>query len=388
MTPAGGGPELLQAGPPPPSATGRRWRLALSALAALLALALAVVWVQRSEDRASQTLPPPAAASAPTPSPLAVSSTRRPLPTAPVVLRRSGPPITGLGSGELFVRSLDTVYRIGLETGRVTATPAAVGMSAPVGFLAGPSAVVLRPLDRVPGLLVPDDRPAVELTGALRRASRVLPGTDGRLWAGRSYDGRSSSLTLLDVDGTSTGLTVEAHGSFLPDGAGGLLVVDGGGVREMTAAGRPGRRITTGTVLATGPHHYLVASCPGGRTCTTARFDRRTGTTTRVPAERSQLFGGGGILSPDGRYVAAMTYGPDGSAVAEVVDLSSGRILAQLAEPNASADIASVAAWSADGQRLAVLDDGRLVVLDPATGERTSPDLDLPSLFGVTLRTT
>lgn len=353
------------------------------AVAVLLALTVGGLWVRGQEERAAGPVSSPSPRSPSSPSPLPISSTRLPLPTAPVVLRRNGPPIEGLGSGDLFVRSLDTVYRIGLTTGRVTATTAAVGMSAPVGFLAGPSEVVLRPLDRVPGLVVPDDRPAAELRGPLRRASRLLPATDGQLWAGRPFDGRSSRLTLYHFDGTSSGVTVQANGSFLPDGAGGLLLVDGGGVRELVG---PGRRITTGTVLATGPHHYLLADCPGGRTCITSRYDRRTRKTVRVPAEQAGLYGGGGTMSADGRYVAAMTYGPDGSAVAEVVDLSSGRIVATLAEPNASADITSVASWSADGRRLVALDDGQLVVLDPATGERFSPDLDLPSLFGVALR--
>ncbi len=357
-----------------------------AAVPVLVVLGLTTL-LQRQQQAIEEPAPGPQAPSAgQSPSPLTVSSTRRPQPDAPVVLRRGGAPVDGFDTGELFVRGLDTVYRIGLTSGRVTATPAPVGMSAPVAFLAGPSQVVLRPLDRVPGLLVPDDRPAVPLRGALRRATRVLPATDGRLWVGGPFDGRRSSLELLDFDGRPAGKRLAGAGILVTDGSGGLLLVDATGVQEQ----RDGRwhRIATGTVLAAGPHHYLFGDCGGGHAaCTTTRYDRRSRTRTRVPAEQSQLFGGGGLISADGRYVASMTYGPDGGGVADVVDLESGRLVIRLAEPSASADITSVAIWSPDGRHLAALDDGRLVVLDPATGRTTEPDLDLPTLVGLTLRT-
>lgn len=388
MSAAGGGPELLEAGPPPRSPEARRRRRLLLAAAVVLLVALGLTTLlQRQQEAVEEPVPTPGAASTTrSPTPLPVSSTRRPQSDAPSVLRRSGAPVDGLGSGELFVRSLDTVYRVGLASGRVTATPAAVGMSAPVAFLAGPSQVVLRPLDRVPGLLVPDDRPAVPLRGTLRRAARVLPATSGRLWVGGPFDGRRSSLELLDFDGRSVGRRMAGAGTLVPDGSGGLLLVDASGVQEQ----RDGRwhRITTGTVLATGPRHYLFADCRGGHAaCTTSRYDRRSRASTRVPAEQSQLFGGGGLISADGRYVASMTYGPDGGGVADVVDLASGRLVIRLAEPSASADITSVATWSPDGRHLAALEDGRLIVLDPATGRTREPDLSLPPLVGLTLRT-
>jgi hypothetical protein len=243
---------------------------------------------------------------------------------------------------------------------------------------------MLRPLDRVPGLLVADDRAAVPLHGLLRRSSQVLPGGAGRLWVGQSFDGERSSLSLVDFQGRATGERVQERGAFTPDGAGGLLLLDASGVREL----REGhwRLVTTGRVLAVGPRHYLVSDCDTSRPCTTSRYDRRSGTSVRVPADRAQLFGGSGSLSADGRYVATMSYGPDGAGIAQVVDLASGRLVASFPEPNASADIASVAAWSLDGRHLAVLDDGRLVLLDPASRRWTVPGLRLPTLVGLALR--
>ncbi|WP_375423340.1 hypothetical protein [uncultured Friedmanniella sp.] len=386
MDAAGGGPELLEAGPQPPSPAARRRRLLLVVAAVLLLTVLGVgTLLQRERVAAELPVPSPAARSSrPLPTPLPVSSTRRPQPDDPVVLRRSGPGVPGAGSGELFLRSVDTVYRIDLASGRVTSTRAGLGTSGPVSFLALPAAVVLRPLDLLPGLRVPDDRPALELQGRLRRASSVLPATQGRLWITARADRDRSTAVLVTADGTPV-RSLGENGSFVADGSGGLLLVDTGGVWERRQA--RWHRITTGSVLAVGPHHYLLSTCGIGHDCTTVRYDRRTHRSTHVPAERLQLFGGGGLLSPDGRYAASMTYSEDGSSIAELVDLTSGHVVTELEEPNASADITSLAVWSADGRRLVVLNAGRLVVVDPATGQRTEPDLGLSDLLGLTLRT-
>lgn len=352
-----------------------------------MVVALGLTTLLHRQQQAIELPPPTAEAPAPTssPSPLPVSSTRRPQPDAPVVLQRNGPGVRGAGSGELFVRDVDTVYRIDLASGRVTSTRAGLGTSGPVSFLALPSAVLLRPLDLLPGLRVPDDRPAVELHGRLRRASSVLSATRGRLWITARADRDRSTAVLVTADGVATGKSLRENGSFVADGSGGLLLVDTGGVWEL----RDGRwrRVTTGSVLAVGPHHYLLSTCGIGHNCTTVRYDRRTRRSTHVPAERLQLFGGGGALSPDGRYAASMTYSEDGSSIAELVDLASGRVVTELDEPNMAADINNVAVWADDGHRLVALNAGRLVVIDPATGDRTEPEPGLTDLLGLTLRT-
>jgi hypothetical protein len=359
--------------------------VALGVLAVLASVVAGTAVLRAADGPADRRASSPASSSQ-APTPLPVSSTRRPLPTDPSVLRRGGPTLDGFGTGALFLRSIDTVYRLGLTTGQITATSAAVGVSATVGFLAGPDGVILRPLDYLPGLFVPDDRPARELTGRLRGGSQVLRGPGDQVWVSDSFDGRSSSLTLVDFAGRPAGPTVRENGYFLPDGSGGLLLIDTAGVWESRAGSW--RRITTGSLLATGPHHYLLGDCGDGtRLCRTFRYDRRTRQQTELPADRVELFGGGGVLSADGRYVAVMVSNPAGVGLTEVVELSTGRMVTQLAQPSGTTDVSTVALWSSRGHRLAALSGGRLVVLDPAPGGATvEPDLGLNRLVALTLR--
>lgn len=390
MTSGGNGPELLEVGPPPASRSTRRRRLALLCGAAVVALVLGVT---------SQLLPGPDRSSTlPDPSPSATSSSSSPAPssastpptvsTQPTVLRRRGATVPGFGSGDLYARSADAIYRIELGSGWVTATGttgatgAIVGSSNPAVLLAGPSGVILRPLDPGPGLLVPDGRPARELTGLLRDARQVLPGPGSQLWVSQSFDGRSSIFSLTSFSGRPTGTTVREAGYFLSDAAGGLLLVDTSGVWQRR--GTSWRRISDGIVLATGRHHYLLASCDDRHRCGVERYERSTGrrTPARAP-ERLDLISGG-ALSPDGRYVAA-TFPVAGLEVARVLEVDTGRLLAEL-KPGSAPDTPSQMLWSGDGRHLIGLDDGRLVVLDVATGRLRRPDLGLPDLLGIALR--
>ena len=326
--------------------------------------------------------------SAPDPSPTTPPSapaTADPSAGAPVVLRRSGPVPAGLGQGTLFARSTETVFRIDLATGRVTATPAPVRTRFRVSFVPGPTGVILRPVDSSPGLLVPDGGAARPLRGLLGSAAQVLPATGGRLWVTELLpDGRSSSLALTTFDGSPTGRSVQEEGSFLSDSTGGLLLVDSTSVYERARGGW--RRLAIGTVLATGPHHHLLASCAGDLGCATVtlvRYDRAG----RRP-DQPVLAGSdvapprGGSLSADGRYLATLTANePDaaGNGRAVVLELDTARVVKQMVVPTAAPGATAVAVWSPDGRRLVGLDEGQLFVLDPATGTTTRPDLGLPT---------
>lgn len=288
----------------------------------------------------------------------------------------------GFGSGDLYARSADAVYRVELGSGRVTATGAGVGSSSPAVLLPGPSGVILRPLDPGPGLLIPDGRPARELSGLLRDANQVLPGPGSQLWVSQSFNGRSSIFSLTSFSGRPTGTTVREAGYFLSDAAGGLLLVDTGGVWQRR--GTSWRRISDGIVLATGRRHYLLASCDDRHRCGAQRYERST--SRRTPARTPQRLDliSGGALSPDGRYVAA-TFPVAGVEVTRVLAVDTGRVLAEL-RPGSAPDTASQTLWSGDGRHLIGLDEGQVVVLDVATGRLRRPDLGLPDLLGIALR--
>ena len=85
--------------------------------------------------------------------------------------------------------------------GRVTQTVLPVlDSNGPVSFVAGPSQMIIRPWDVVPGYVVPDGKPAQPLTGVLSRGGEVLPGPrPGEVWVQSTY--RIRSLSLARVDG-------------------------------------------------------------------------------------------------------------------------------------------------------------------------------------------
>lgn len=351
---------------------GRGWSWARRRTVLVVVLALlgtaAVVLLEREPPR-----------SIPGPSPARSSGTAS---EAPVVLRRTGPVPTGLGPGTLYLRSTDTVFRVDLGSGRVTATPAPVPTTA-ASFVAGPWGVLVRPADDSPGLLVPDDGAARPLAGLLSSGAQVLPATRGRLWVSELVDARSSTFLLTSVDGTPTGTALRENGYFLPDGSGGLLLVDSGGLWERVDGSW--NRLGIGTALGTGPRHHLLATCAGDVFCETVtlvRYDRERRTRETVLASSDLQLPGGGTLSADGRFLATPTADEpdaDGNARALVLELGTARVVKQMVVPASAPGVTAVAAWSLDGRRLVGLDQGQLFVLDPASGTTTRPDLGLPA---------
>ncbi|SDR94687.1 hypothetical protein SAMN04488543_0803 [Friedmanniella luteola] len=370
--PARGPAEVLDTGADRGWSRARRRGVSLLVLVALLTTAV-VVLLDRSAPASSPgpsaTAPPAGTADGP--------------PGPPVVLRRSGPVPAGLDEGTLYARSADTVFRVDLGTGRVTATPAAVPAPGPVSFVPGPAGVLVRPVEDGPGLLVPDDGAARPLRGLLSAGAQVLPAGRGRLWVSELMDGRSSTLALTSFDGTPTGTSVRENGYFLPDGTGGLLLVDSGGVYERVRGSW--RRLAVGTALASGRHHQLLASCSGDVYCeslTLVLRDRARREQHAVLEGTDIPLPGGGSLSADGRYLATLAAedpDADGNGRALVVELETGRVVKQMVVPATSPDVSAVTAWSPAGPRLVGLDQGQLFVLDAATGRTTRPDLGLPA---------
>ncbi|GAA1836262.1 hypothetical protein ACFFOM_08895 [Microlunatus capsulatus] len=370
---------------------GPRWSSGPRRAVLVLLLALAVVAVAVVVDRtAPSSAPQPAPSSAPT----APGATTAATPGPPVVLRTAGPVPAGLGGGALFARTADTVFRVDLATGRVTATPAPVPGAAPVSFVAGAAGVLVRPADGSTGWLVPDDDAARPLDGLLGGAAQVLPASDGRIWVSELLDGRSSSFALTSFDGTPTGTSVRENGYFLADGSGGLLLVDAGGLWERVDD--RWRRLAIGTALATGPHQHLLATCARFDDCgvvTLVRYDRARRTSRPVLGDTDLQLPGGGTVSADGRYVASTVNGddaPDGQTRAVVLDLDTDRVVKQMVVRAPTPDVSGVAVWVPARDRLVGVDDGQLFVLDATTGTTTRPDLGLPpgaAVLQVALRT-
>jgi hypothetical protein len=80
------------------------------------------------------------------------------------------------GRWDLFAAGPGILLRIDLVAGMITETRVPPLMSSgPVSLVAGPRQAIIRPLDFVPGYLVPDGRPARLLPAALGRGGRAFP---------------------------------------------------------------------------------------------------------------------------------------------------------------------------------------------------------------------
>lgn len=138
-----------------------------------------------------------------------------PPPPPPVAVSDVGHPILGIRAGwELFGLKRATLVAVQFNRGQITRTalPPPEG-GGPVSLVAEPGKVIIRPLDNVPGYLVPDGQPARQLTGALAHGALLLPGPA----AGEVWDiGWTQSISLLNAQGRPTRVRLAARSARFP----------------------------------------------------------------------------------------------------------------------------------------------------------------------------
>jgi hypothetical protein len=326
--------DVLEAGPERGlGATSRLRRRPVLLLLVAAAVALAGVAVARSGGRpaGSRAAPAPAAGSrspASGPSPAAGSGV---VPVPAVSVTILGHPLLGVQAPwELFGRGPGVVIRIQFAGGRITRTALpALPSGGPVTFVTDAEGALVRPIDLVPGYLIPDGEPAREAPGPPGAGGPVFPGPDARhLWVPGGSSG--DRMVLAGMDGRRAGpsITAPPQGSAvnaslqaIPDQAGYLLFPGTGGVYDARPGGTS--RVTTGTVLAVGPTRWLTAECTGHAPCRTIAIDRSTGVRhplgTRISGTAQST---AGVISPDGSTAAVLA----GSSQAriEIIDLATG----------------------------------------------------------------
>lgn len=302
-------------------------------------------------------------------------------PATPASVTDLGHPLLGVTAGwELFARGNEVVVRIEFARGRITRTDVpALASSGPVYFLAGPRQVIIRPLDFVPGYVVPDHGDARELPGVLNDHGPVLPGPDPRhVWLQDE-----TILRLVGLDGRPTDVTMPfpyEHGFAEPDGAG-YAFYDEGGLYDLRPTGT--RRIADGTPLAVGPTGWLIDECAARNRCVAIAVDRARGSRHVLPGFSSGGEAWSGAISPDGRTAAL--YRTDGKpAVVHLLNLRSGverRLGIQVTgDPQALA-------WSPDCRWLFVAGaNGGLHAVDARTGAVHGLGAALPPVSQLAIR--
>ncbi|MBN9610276.1 MAG: hypothetical protein J0I11_13290 [Actinobacteria bacterium] len=296
-------------------------------------------------------------------------------------------------SGSAVVR-----YRPG--TGEVVTTPVpSLNSNGPLSFAVTPHAAIIRPMDYVPGYVVPDGRPAQFAQAHLAVGGSVFAGPNpGDVWV-FAPDGNRLSFQLVDASGKAVGASMTVPESlgitggwmFTANGAGYILASAIGGTYDLGPGGA--RLVTHGKVLAAGPKNYLVYECNDTAQCGTAVLDRATGHRTRLaafaPSESILTSPIQGVVSPDGRYAALLDYGYDGPSF-DLVDLRTG-ILTPIKESPSSGsasafgDAESILVFTPDDHFLLIAAAGGVFPIDVTTGVKLSP-LPIPPLAAIAIR--
>jgi hypothetical protein len=363
---------------------GWRWR---AGAAVVIAAAVAIPLIVTSQPKAPSAAPHSS-------TPLHVATREHPTSRKPTT-RRTRPFLLGIHQGwELFGRGDSSVVRIEFSRGRVTTTPVPpLRSSGPVFFVVGRHAALVRPLDFVPGYLIPDGKRAEQPAHPLDCGGPALPGPGpDTVWVPRCGDTSSHRLLLTRLDGTRAGVSVPVPGGnspieVQPDGQGHLLFPGSLIGSVATFDIRPGRTASTfDRVVAVGPTRWLVQSCTRDGRCGDDAVVNRANGKHRKLAVR---FAGGyglGVISPDGSSAALPMPPPNPTIV--YVDLTTGAFRGLLSNPRANDE--QTMAWSPDSRWLFVLSrDGTLYAVDGRTGRvvtNLSGTLHLPPLDQLAIR--
>ena len=295
------------------------------------------------------------------------------------------------GNWELFGYGSGWVVRIQFASGRITRTAVPPGLSGgPVTFVVGPHQAIIRPLDFVPGYLVPDGHPARLLPGALGSGGTVIPGPQpGTAWVQAGF--QVTSMPLVRMDGTKAGVFLR-----LPTGGPRLAIPDGRGYVLADADGpgglydvRPGgvRRIA-GMLAAVGPTRWLIVDCRADHRCSNVVVDQAGGARHVLPGPAAEPEPGSppGVIAPDGSAAAVLRV--SGNRVTlHLLNLVSGADL----QISVSLDQGSAAdqtlAWSPDSRWLFVVAaHGELAAVNARTRHAEGLGVELPPIGQIAVR--
>jgi hypothetical protein len=308
-------------------------------------------------------------------------------PAPPVVVTELGHPLLGVTGGwELFGRGDSAVVRIQLALGRITRTTvAAVQSSGPVSFIAGADRAIIRPLDYVPGYVVPDGQPARDMSAGLSDGGPVFPGPDlNHIWVQSGGNGHTT-MVLVSLDGRVRQQSIPVPEGVFPvaDGAGYLLLVGAHSVDDA-GAGRL-HRISTGSLVAVGPTGWLVVECDLGHQCATAAIQRADGS-RHVIGSAVEVGESPGVMSPDGVTAAVFNTVPTGTVTLSLITLSSGRQQPVDVDLNPR-QLDGAIVWSPDSRWLfAATADGSLAAINADTGGVGDLGTPLPPLSQLAIR--
>ena len=312
----------------------------------------------------------------------------------PISVISLGHSLLGIRNGwQLFGLEQASVVQVQLAQGRVItkALPPPLG-AGPVSFIVGPHAVIVRPLDNVPGYLVPDAGLAQPLTGILARAGMLLPGpTPSQEW---DTAGSGHSLVLVGADGRATATRITLPNSNWPsqsamaDGRGDVLVASNSG-SQYDATPHTLRRIDI-LLSAVGPSEWLGMACVPGR-CRNVALNPVTGRQRALPGPAVHLLtwpwpAYPGTVAPDGKTAAVVADRGNGQVALEEISLSTGAVT-RLPVPVTEYTSSQTMAWSPDSRWLFVVAaNGKVLAVSTSTHRVQSLGVTLTRFSQLALR--
>lgn len=321
----------------------------------------------------SSTSPTGSGSAAATGLPRRVETEPPPTSNAPTEVRLGHPLFETAAGWQIIGYGARGIVRIDPGRGLIISTPVPnIHTDGPVTIATAARYAAVRPLDRVAGYLVADERPATPLSGVLQDAGAVLPSTDGRyVWAVTDTDDgsvESLRIRLVGDDGRSTGveLPIPTGGGYgLYGDAAGRVIIDGIGGSYLATPGRLAK-LTSGRLVAVGPTRLLANECDDTATCRAVVIERSDGTRRRLYDAPLPVDGDPGLISPDGRW--AMTTAPQDAGGSMVVltdlDLGDQRTLSVRIGRRGEQDHA----WSPDSRWLLLTDQTHVYAVDPSSG--------------------
>jgi hypothetical protein len=289
----------------------------------------------------------------------------------------------------LFGLDGNDVVTVRFDIGRIVRTRVPpLATNGPVFFVAAQGQAIIRPLDNVPGYVVPDGQPARQLTGVLAHGGTLLPGpTPTEQWFGRK------SLQLLGPGGTVLNARLPATARtwagfwVVADGAGGVVLVDMTSQVEEYDADPGMLRPVNAQLVAVGPKTWLGVNCQRGPcrnvviTAATGASKTLAGPPVSATPSSSQL----GAVAPDGGTAAVIVPGSGERSTLELVSLVTGRFTRTAVAVGGSWP--TQMAWSPDSRWLFVITSfGTLEAVDPRTGRAQAVGLGLSGLSQIVIR--
>ena len=308
---------------------------------------------------------------------------------AAVTVSQAGHRLLGVRAGwDLLGFGPISAVRVQFARGRVAQTILpALQSEGPVSFVAGPSQMIIRPWDFVPGYVIPDGAPPQQLSGALGHGGAALPGPrPDEVWVQEN----SMTLALARMDGRRIGrfIRLPADGWWLAsaNGRGGVLL---SGVGEVYDVWPGGSRHIGGMLAAVGPTRWLTVDCYRPHRCTDVVIDPARGVQRQLGGlpVMSVSASSPGAIAPDGATAAVFRVTAGGQVSLHLLNLATGadqRVAVPLGQPSGGP---GTLAWSPDSRWLFVLTaHGGLAAVNDRTRQVQSLGVRLPWLSQIAIR--